>query len=726
MAELINNVKMRLILPNNDQESFVNAINYNFHQLANIANHVDAKRGERGEQGIRGAQGPIGQKGDRGPGIFTFTGNPSDLSSGDEYIKFIDENSISDGDMIMYDGVIYNYDKTPVNMNDYINDHSGEDGKNMYINTDMSGDIEAKVKDVLSEDIAGSMTWEQIDGKNAAFVTPKTADVVGAKIEVTKQVSLPAVFTTGLDPDTTKKCVNELVNNYSINSLCNEYGSINIRLGFEKFVDKNFATINFYEPSEPDNESRLIFDLRDDAGKYSKTIAKYIFNAGGESIASIFKDGSDKSIKIGDDFIFKKSQSNSSITSNGGIFVENSGGGNLTISNASNSIDNSYIRISKDSSSTRSSYISIDSYSISIQNNHPAGFSGIILNYGSTGSYLELNAESIYNKRTKRINLSAEEVIKLSKSRNYISIDNNNNIDICNDDGNEQVIAQRRIKVSNTEVLLSNDVPTGYSHIKLYNVKNGSSSIEVSSSKYIISYDSFDNIKNKNGIGLTDVNIDSDGVSFERTYLASDKTLALASNNNILLFPGKLKDDGNGYIHLYTDKLLIHNDMYYVEKYTPGWIGFITNGVFRNAKAVSVNPRFFYNDEYRRLCVKPIVFSQYVTFNIYVHAYGGNETLSMYMDKDDDLSIEMLYDYIKSVGCSSSDDTYHIGLSLSLIPLESKETTINTNEIVAMCQIGAYLKDDKKHIYVRIHTENFNSDNSRYYDWMGTITVPYK
>ena len=717
MAELINNVKMRLILPNNDQESFVNAINYNFHQLANIANHVDAKRGEKGEQGLPGARGHEGPKGDRGAGTYVYNESIYGKTS-EGYANFLKDNGITKSDSIMYSGKIYNVDEKAK----YITDYDSETPS-----VDFTKDVKQAVIDIAG-DANGGMTHGKTNNA-CAYITQKSANDLygeGASDIPEKENCVPAVFANGYQPDEISTLLGQAPDRYSISSL-KKSETYNIRLGIENF-SQYYSVIDFKRDSGGDGgKYHTDFDICKDGGNGNLQEVSYNFLFENESIVSIFKDGSDKFIKIGDNFIFKKSQSNSSITSNGGVFVENSGGGNLTISNTSNSTDNSYIRISKDSSSTRSSYISIDSYSISIQNNHPGGSSGIILNYGSTGSYLELNAESIYNKRTKRINLSAEEVIKLSKSRNYISIDNNN-IDICNDDGNEQVIAQRRIKVSNTEVLLSNDVPAGYSHIKLYNVKNGSSSIEVSSSKYIISYDIFDNIKNKNGIGLTDVNIDSGGVSFERTYLASDKTLALASNNNILLFPGKLKDNGNGYIHLYTDKLLIHNNMYYVEKKMSGWYGEIRDSTFTNARGRSLeSPSFFSDDKWSRLCVKPIVFGQYITFNIYTHAYGENKTLSIYMTEDDDEIFGQLYDYINSVGCfHSSNKMYNIGISLSLVAKEDIIETFNTNEIVAMCQIGAYLKDDKRHIYVRIHTENFNSDNSGYYDWMGTITVPYK
>lgn len=663
MAELINNVKMRLILPNNDQESFVNAINYNFHQLANIANHVDAKRGEKGEQGLPGAQGHDGQKGDRGPGIFTFVGDSSSIEA---YNDFVNKNGISDGDVIMYNGVIYNYDKTPENMDDYINDHSGEDGKNRYVNTDMSGDIETKVKKVLSEDIAGSMTYRVINDGGIAFVTPKAVNDMDKKYSGDNaRKSMTAVFTTNLDPDETKNNMDDYVNNYSINSLCNGANTVNLRLGYEKYADKNFATINF-EEQPIDDESSLIFDLMDNDGEYDKHIAKYTFNAGGESIVSISKEDSDKSIKIGDNFIFKKRQSSSVITSNGGVFVENSDGGNLIITNYSNSPDNSYIRISKQSKTTLS-YISIDSYSISIKNYHPGtnGYGGITLNYDGTipGSYLELDAVSIYNKRTKRINLSTEEVIKLSKNRDYISIDNNG-IDICCDTGNENVTAQRSIKVNNNGVILSVDTPIADSYIKLYTVANGSSSIEVSSSKYIISCDSFDNIKNKSGLRLTGVNIDGDYVSSERTYLASNETLALASNNNILLFPGK-----QGYVNLYAKQIkFLDNDasvVYYgdLKNFIPPCIG--SND--------SINFKFYRFWDGRVICIT---------------AYGVNVDKNVYYENIEDIEdsetkfeLNKLWSYALNYGLYLGDDcgdikgnSYIISIPLSSITTDASFT----------------------------------------------------
>lgn len=722
MAE-ITNVKMRLILPNNDQESFVNAINYNFHQLANIANHVDAKRGEKGEQGLPGAQGKEGPKGDRGPGIFTFVGGIDDLTNQEKYKKFINDNGISEGDMIMYNGVIYNYSTIPEDMYDYITDNKGEEGKNRYVNTDFSEDISEKIKTQVEQTVGGSMTFAQVDG-NTVFVTPKTPKDINLENfnEDRENFSMPALFTTGIDAEQVKTLVGGNLHYYSINSLCHAGDTINMRLGFGSFTEQNrhFSTINFYEPSTGD-DCNLIFNFTNDENEYTKSKANYIFNVGNEFIASISNDDSHSSIKLSDIFSIRSSFGSQATINSDKVLNVRSNEEMSIFSNKSVSIG------VPDESDT---FIKLYDKDISIYANSTQG--------ESPQSSIVLCGKDPKNARIdikSRIVFLYGLSVQLQSAHNIIKADGANDCDIKMSRefklGNGE-ISNSYITLNKDGLLLSYFHPTdtNKSSIALKTGYEGLSTIEISSVRYILSHNTFNNLKGKNGINLDNVNVDAES-RYYRTYLASDSTLALASNNNILLFPGKLKDDGNGYINLYTEKLLIHNNMYYVEKETPGWYGVARDTEFKNAHgSYLASPQFFNGDGWSRLCVKPIVFGQYITFNIYTHAYGGNITLSMYMTEDDDSSIEMLYDYIKSVGCSSSDDTYHIGLSLSLIPLESKEATVNTNEIVTMCQIGAYFSSirDKKCIYIRIHTENLKSDSntSGYYDWMGTITVPYK
>ncbi len=569
MAELINNVKMRLILPNNDQESFVNAINYNFHQLANIANHVDAKRGEKGEQGIRGAQGPKGQKGDRGPGIFTFTGNPSDLSSGDEYIKFINENSISDGDMIMYDGVIYNYDKTPASMNDYINDHSGEDGKNRYINTDMSGDIEAKVKEVLSEDIAGSMTYKVINNGGIAFVTPKTVNDMDAKYSEgdNAKKSMTAVFTTNLDPDETKKSMDGYVNHYSINSLCNSTDTFNIRLGYENFTaeNKNFAVINFDEPSDSDS-SGLSFYLLDNSGSYKKPKAKYSFWDGSNEIASIGINTGITSIKLKKLSIESQHGAKHAINSDN-IPLEIRGSEPITVfSNKSVSIG---------VPNEKKTFIKLDNNNnISILANATDG--------ANPNSSIVLNGQDPNNARIdikSRIVFLNGFSVQLQSAHNIIKANGADDCDIkMSCEYKNGGISNSYITLDKNGLLLSYLHPTdaNKSSIALKAGRDGLSTIEISSIRYILSHSTFGALKDKNGINLDNVNIDNIEDRYYRTYLASNDTLAIASNNNILLFPGK-----DGYINLYTDKIkffdnnksVIYYGDFYPDDFIPPYIG---------------------------------------------------------------------------------------------------------------------------------------------------------
>ena len=318
MADTSKNVKMMLVLPNNDQESLVNAINYNFHQLANIANGVVAKQGPKGDPGLAGIQGPQGKDGKRGSMIYSYDGK----TSYDDWRETLD---IKEGDYIISDkGVMYKFNE------DY---HSISEYKQDDIAIDVESDIaESVIKEIGAKTSSPFTTYESETGNYHYATQTSYNKMTGKEIEGDDKYPIPVVFASGFNnPELSETIISGdgEYKNYSINSICGVSTS-NIRLANRNF--NNYSVISF--ENDNDTDGTLKFSSK------TGTTCKYELYSGndnnGNKIVSIDKSSISLpeayKIKFGDseDHYIKSDLNILKISSKSELFLEAGVGTNNT------------------------------------------------------------------------------------------------------------------------------------------------------------------------------------------------------------------------------------------------------------------------------------------------------------------------------------------------------------------------------------------------------------
>ena len=272
MAETSKNVKMMLVLPNNDQESLVNAINYNFHQLANIANGVVAKKGDKGDPGSPGIQGAPGKPGQRGSKIYSYDGK-------EDYDTWRESVDISEDDYIItLDGIIYKYNE------DY---HSISEYKPDDVATNIGEDIAESVIKIVGAKSMSPFTTYESEIRGYHYTTQKSYNsITNETNENQDKYPIPVVLTSGFaNAELTEDIFSGdgVYNLYSINSICG-VGAYNIRLAQVDF--KNYSTICFKRDCLPEKGILKFFSKKD-------TTCSYEFYSGDEAgirIASLKND----------------------------------------------------------------------------------------------------------------------------------------------------------------------------------------------------------------------------------------------------------------------------------------------------------------------------------------------------------------------------------------------------------------------------------------------------
>ena len=216
------NVKMLLVLPNNDQETFVNSINYNFHQLANLANGIVTIKGDTGERGLPGTAGKKGDSGADGTKMYAYIGDDTE----DAYKSFVLDNKITPGDFIITkDGKFYKYEESHANIADYVCDIPA---------TDLSKVISDSVKTSVGE----MQSVFSVVGKGSGYcVMPKSLNDIDSNRYADSpfiDLSLPSLFTSGISTKSGGISVAQDNNfyNFSINSMISssEKDYYNIRI----------------------------------------------------------------------------------------------------------------------------------------------------------------------------------------------------------------------------------------------------------------------------------------------------------------------------------------------------------------------------------------------------------------------------------------------------------------------------------------------------------------
>ena len=219
------NVKMLLVLPNNDQETFVNSINYNFHQLANLANGIVTIKGDAGERGLPGTAGKKGESGADGTKMYAYIGEDTE----DAYKSFVLDNKITAGDFIITkDGKIYKYEESHTSIVDYVDDIPA---------TDLSEVISDSVKTSVGE----MQSVFSVVGKESGYcVMPKSLNDIDSNRYANspfRNLSLPSLFTSGISTNSGGISVEQDNNFYkfSINSMISssldDYYNIRIASG---------------------------------------------------------------------------------------------------------------------------------------------------------------------------------------------------------------------------------------------------------------------------------------------------------------------------------------------------------------------------------------------------------------------------------------------------------------------------------------------------------------
>lgn len=230
------NVKMLLVLPNNDQETFVNSINYNFHQLANLANGIVTIKGDTGERGLPGTAGKKGDSGADGTKMYAYIGDDTE----DAYKSFVLDNKITPGDFIITtDGKIYKYEESHTSIVDYVDDEPA---------TDLSKVISDSVKTSVGE----MQSVFSVVGKETGYcVMPKSLNDIDSNRYADSpfiNLSLTSLFTSGISTNSGGVSVEPDNNFYkfSINSMISSSlgDYYNIRIASENNWD-NYSKIRY-------------------------------------------------------------------------------------------------------------------------------------------------------------------------------------------------------------------------------------------------------------------------------------------------------------------------------------------------------------------------------------------------------------------------------------------------------------------------------------------------